>query len=143
MAMEIQGKLIKILAQVTGEGRNGAWTKQEFILETSEQYPKKVCISVWSEKINQLLRFQLGDEIRVSVNPESREYNERWFTELRAWRIDAAGQTGQASQGANPGTYQAPVAGSAPAPSAGAGQFQVASAGDDSFLSGDQEDLPF
>jgi hypothetical protein len=142
MAMEIQGKLIKVLAPITGEGRNGAWSKQEFVIETAEQYPKKICIAAWSEKISQLQRFQLGDDIRVSVNAESREYNERWFTELRAWKIDAAGAPVAANAGsyqsAAPSYQQAPPAQARPAT-----QFQTAPGGEDSFLGGDQDDLPF
>ncbi len=150
--MDIQGKLIKILAPVTGEGRNGAWTKQEFVIETAEQYPKKICVAAWSEKINQLQRFQLGDDIRVSVNAESREYNDRWYTELRAWKIDPAG-----AAAATPGSYQqqpsasyqqsAPGYQQAPAYEAKAAgrQFETAPAqGEDTFLGADQEDdLPF
>ncbi|MCC6768432.1 MAG: DUF3127 domain-containing protein [Bacteroidia bacterium] len=141
MAMDIQGKLIKIMAPVTGEGRTGAWTKQEFIIETADQYPKKVCISAWSDKISQIQRFQVGDDIRVSVNPESREYNERWYTELRAWKIDPVG-----SGAPHSGSYQnqaAPASHSA-APSTSGADFQTAPVASDSFLSGgDDTDLPF
>ena len=42
MALEINGKIIKILPQQSGTGRNGVWKKQDFILETNEQFPKKI-----------------------------------------------------------------------------------------------------
>lgn len=87
MALEITGKLYKVLPEVTGAGKNGSWVKQEFILETTEQYPKKVCCSAWGEKVS-IKGYQLGDELKVSFNIESREYNERWYTDLRAWKIE-------------------------------------------------------
>jgi len=87
--MEIQGKLIKKLDQQTGQGRNGSWVKQEFIIETLEQYPRKVCISLWGDKVKDLEPIQVGDQIKASINIESREFNGRWYTDVRAWRIEA------------------------------------------------------
>jgi hypothetical protein len=84
--MEITGKLINVLPEETGEGKNGPWRKQNFILETQEQYPKKVCITVWGDKIN-LNNFQENEVITASINIESREWNGRWFTDVKAWRV--------------------------------------------------------
>ncbi len=86
--MEVQGKLIKKLDKQTGEGKNGAWVKQEFILETQEQYPRKVCISLWGDKVKELDPIQPGETIKVSINIESREFNGRWYTDVRAWRVE-------------------------------------------------------
>jgi hypothetical protein len=91
MALEITGKLIKILPQQTGTGAKGGWAKQEFIIETTDQYPKKVCLSAWGEKVNDLEAFKPNDSIKVSFNLESREYNEKWYTDIRAWKIEKAG----------------------------------------------------
>lgn len=88
MALEIKGKLLQKLDVVTGEGRNGKWEKQEFIVETDDQYPKKVCISVWGEKLSMLEKIAEGDQVTVAINIESREYNSRWYTDVRAWRIE-------------------------------------------------------
>jgi len=85
--MEISGKIIELLEPVTGEGRNGPWKKQEFIIETQEEYPRKVCIAVWGDKIN-LSGFDINDQIKVSINIESREYNGRWYTDVKAWRAE-------------------------------------------------------
>jgi hypothetical protein len=84
--MEITGKLLNVLPEETGEGRNGPWRKQNFILETQEQYPKKVCITVWGDKIN-LGSFKDNEVITASINIESREYSGRWFTDVKAWRV--------------------------------------------------------
>jgi len=95
MAVELKGKLIKKLPVVTGEGKNGKWEKQEFIIETEEQYPKKICISVWNDKRSMLEHLVEGDIVNVSVNIESREYNSRWYTDIRAWRIEKEAEVGE------------------------------------------------
>jgi hypothetical protein len=88
MSVELKGRMIKKLPVVNGESRNGnKWEKQEFVIETEEQYPKKVCISVWGDRVRELEKFQEGDMVVASVNIESREYNERWYTDIRAWRL--------------------------------------------------------
>lgn len=86
---EISGKLIKKLNEVTGTGKNGTnWIKQEFVIETQEQYPKKVCLAAWGDRTQDLAQAQIGDSLKLQFSPESREYNERWYTELRAYRIE-------------------------------------------------------
>lgn len=84
--MDITGKLIQILPEETGEGRNGPWKKQNFIIETQEQFPKKVCITVWGDKID-LNSFGVDKMVTASINIESREYNGRWYTDVKAWRL--------------------------------------------------------
>jgi hypothetical protein len=90
--MDITGQLIKILPETTGQGAKGPWIKQEFVIETKEQYPKKACFSVWGDKVEILRKFSMNDMVKVSFNVESREHQTtgRWYTELRAWRIDRA-----------------------------------------------------
>ena len=97
MALELKGKLIEKLPAVRGEGRNGKWEKREFIIETDDQYPKKICISVWNDKLAMIENLVNGDVLNVSVNVESREYNSRWYTEIRAWKIDRIGEEGIAT----------------------------------------------
>lgn len=87
MSLDLKGQLIKKLPLTSGEGRNGKWEKQEFVIETEEQYPKKVCISLWGDKVKSLEGISEGDLVTVSVNIESREYNGRWYTDVRAWRL--------------------------------------------------------
>lgn len=88
--MELKGKVLQLLPVQTGQGKKGVWKKQEFILETQAQYPKKVCLSVWGDKIDQF-GLKPGDSVTVSVDLESREYNSRWYTEARAWKVEKAG----------------------------------------------------
>ncbi|MCF8367471.1 MAG: DUF3127 domain-containing protein [Bacteroidales bacterium] len=84
--MEITGKLVQVLPEEKGEGKNGPWKKQSFILETQDQFPKKVCITVWGDKVD-LGSFTENELITASINIESREYNNRWYTDVKAWRI--------------------------------------------------------
>lgn len=84
--MEITGKLLNVLPEETGEGRNGTWRKQSFVLETQDQYPKTVCITTWGDKIN-LGNFQVNEVITASINIESREFNNRWYTDVKAWKV--------------------------------------------------------
>ncbi|WP_028979971.1 DUF3127 domain-containing protein [Sporocytophaga myxococcoides] len=98
MALELTGKVVKILPEQTGSGKNGNWVKQEFVIETTnEQYPKKVCCSAWGDKAGIVKNLKSGDEVKVGINIESREYNERWYTDVRAWKIDTVGGGGQSS----------------------------------------------
>jgi len=90
MSMEIKGKVIQLLPTATGQGKKGQWKKQEFILETPGQYPKKVCLSIWGDKIEQF-SLVAGDNVNVTVDLESREYNGRWYTEARAWKLEKSG----------------------------------------------------
>jgi len=93
--MEISGRIHQMLPVQTGQGKNGTWKKQEFILETGDTYPKKVCIAVWGDKID-LGSYKPGDNVEVSFDVESREYNGRWYTDVKAWKITGKQQEGSA-----------------------------------------------
>ena len=74
--MELTGKIIQLLPEESGQSARGPWRKQQYILETEGQYPKKVCFMAWGDKIDEF-KIQEGDELVVSINIESREYNGR------------------------------------------------------------------
>ena len=84
--LEISGKIIELLASKSGQSANGEWRKQEYILETDGQYPKKVCFMAWGDKIDQF-DIKQGENLAVSVDLESREYNGRWYTDVKAWKV--------------------------------------------------------
>jgi Domain of unknown function (DUF3127) len=88
MALELSGRVIQVFPEQSGTGKNGQWVKQDFLIETQEQYPRKVCFSVWGEKAAVVKTLKAGTVINVSFNAESREFNNRWYTDLRAWKID-------------------------------------------------------
>jgi hypothetical protein len=70
-------------------GKNGAWSKCDFVIETLEQYPRKICISAWGDKSDNLeQQCPVGKTVKVAVNIESREFNDKWYTDVRAWRIE-------------------------------------------------------
>lgn len=95
MAMELEGRIARKLTVQTGTSARGAWSKQEFILEYQEgNFPSQVCMNVWGDdKVKELDRYQVGDKVKVSFNLSSREFNGRWYTDVRAWRIEPAAQT--------------------------------------------------
>jgi hypothetical protein len=90
LLMQLIAKLVQLLPLQTGTGKNGAWKKQDIIVETEGQYPKKVCVSIWGDKINESL-LQVGSQLNISFDVESREYNGRWYTDVKAWKIEAGG----------------------------------------------------
>ncbi|HUH13206.1 MAG TPA: DUF3127 domain-containing protein [Longimicrobiales bacterium] len=96
MDLQLTGKVTQVLEEQAGEGRNGPWRKQEFILETEGQYPKPVCIVQWGENIESF-GIEEGETITAHIDIQSREYNGRWYTDVKAWKVErpqAAGQKG-------------------------------------------------
>ena len=85
--MELEGKIIQINPPQSGESKNGPWKKQECIVETKSQYPKKVCVTVWGDRIDQF-NLQENEDVKLSIELESREYNNRWYTDVKAWRVE-------------------------------------------------------
>ena len=97
--MEITGKIIAVLPEKGGVAQSGKeWKSQEYVIETQEQYPKKCCFNVFgAEKISEM-NIQAGEEMTVYVNIDAREYNGRWYNDIRAWKVERNGQQPVASQ---------------------------------------------
>lgn len=114
--MDITGKLSELLPEQGGQGKTGnAWRKRSFVIETMDtQYPKKVCFDVWGDKIDQLQAVGIGEEIEVSFDIESREFNGKWYTNAKAWKFEKkqAGAPAPQAQGNAP----LPGAGTMPPP---------------------------
>ena len=91
--MELTAVISKVLPVVTGQGKNGEWRKQTVVIKTNGQYPKEVAFTVWGEKVTIP---QPGSTVTLSFDPESREHNGNYYTELRCWKIqvidEVAGQ---------------------------------------------------
>jgi hypothetical protein len=87
--MQLIAKLIQLLPLQTGVSKNGEWKKQDIIIETDGQYPKKVCISIWGDKI-QSHQLVVGNRLTIDFDIESREFNGRWYTDVKAWKIETA-----------------------------------------------------
>jgi hypothetical protein len=88
--MQLTAKLTQVLPLESGMGKNGEWKKQSIIVETDGQYPKKICITAWGDKINPS-QLQLGNTLTIDFDIESREFNGRWYTDVKAWKIETAG----------------------------------------------------
>lgn len=85
--MELSGKIYKAMPVESGEGKNGVWKKQQIIIETDGgKYPKKVAVQLWGDLTERI--FQEGADISVEFDVESREYNGKWYTDAKAWRIN-------------------------------------------------------
>ena len=136
MALELEGRIVRKLGVQSGTSARGAWSKQEFVFEYKEgNFPTQVCMNVWGEdKVRELDKYQVGDNVKVAFNLSSREYNGRWYTDVRAWRNEPAGSAPQQPGYAQPAPgYGAPAAPmSAPMPSA-----------DDMSSPLSEDDLPF
>ena len=95
MALSVKGKVEQLLKPESGVSRAGKeWKKQEFILETDEQFPKKVCFTLFGDKVDLASGLSQGQEVEVSFNLDSREYNGRWFTNANAWKIENVSDQG-------------------------------------------------
>ncbi len=93
MSLSVKGNIVSILNPESGVSRAGKeWSKQEFVIETQEQFPKKVCFTLFGDKTSLLNGISNGAEVEVSFNLESREYNGRWFHNINAWKIDTVQQ---------------------------------------------------
>jgi hypothetical protein len=87
--MEITGKIIQINPIEDGESNYGKWRKQEFLILTDSQFPKKVIFSLWGEKIKKFI-FKCGDKVDISFDLESNESKKskgKYFLEARAWMV--------------------------------------------------------
>jgi hypothetical protein len=89
MALSVKGRINQILKPENGVSKAGKeWSKQEFVIETDEQFPRKVCFTLFGDKISLMEGLAAGEEVEVAFNLESREYNGRWFHNINAWKID-------------------------------------------------------
>jgi len=118
----LEGKVIQLLPPQSGESTRGAWKKQDFVIETSENYPKKIAVVGFQDMADKVAALKEGDQVKVAINIESREYNSRWYTDVKAWKIDTIS------------------AGSAPATPAAPADDDITGV---NFSSDDGDDLPF
>lgn len=85
--MELSGKIIKILPLQTGQGKNGIWKKQDYLLEYGDQFPKQLCFNLWGDKIDQFSLTE-NENVTIQFDVESREFNGKYYTDVKAWRVD-------------------------------------------------------
>ena len=86
--MDITGRLIQLLPDVEGDSPRGHWVRGGFVIETDGEYPRKVAFTAFGEeRVAMAKNIPMGSPVQVTFNPESREFNEKWYTDLRASRI--------------------------------------------------------
>ena len=152
--MELQGKVIAVLPERSGVSARGEWISQSFVIETHEQYPKKLVFDVFGADRLAQFNIQSGEEIMVSFDIDAHEYNGRWFNNVRAWNVQKVDPNAVAGMmgGMQPGAAPFPPMGAAPAqsaaPAGGAtapfpSAQSAASAAPAADNSGSADDLPF
>jgi hypothetical protein len=108
--LELNGK-IKLITEVQeGTAKSGnAWKKCGFVVTTGGDYPKDIFFSVFGEeKVDNLLKFnKVGQDVDVSFNVDSREYNGKYYTDLQAWKIFGAGAKVEGDKPTNDGYSKA------------------------------------
>lgn len=93
--MEVIGKVVQLGTLTEGSSPRGPWKKQELIIETLEQFPKKICLMCWNDRVNDANGFFVGQTIKAQISIESREFNGKWYTDVRAIRLDVDQPTTQ------------------------------------------------
>ena len=94
--MELAGKVIAVLEPRGGVSKTGnEWKVQEYVIETHDQYPRRMCFDVFGADKIQQFNIQMGEELNVSFDIDAREWQGRWFTSIRAWKVERVGATQQ------------------------------------------------
>jgi hypothetical protein len=127
--MELSGKIIAVLPAREGVSKSGnPWKTQEYVLETHDQYPRKMCFNLFgADKIDQF-NIQLGEELTVLFDIDCRQWQDRWFNDIRAWKVERVGAQAPVAQPVNESAAPFPPVSAAPV----------------DFSAGDEkDDLPF
>ena len=95
--MEITGKIIAVLPPKQGvsQSTGNAWMCQDYVLETQEMYPKKVCFNVFGAEKIQEMNIQLGETLTVSLEINASEYQGKWYNQVRGWKVVRVAAQGQ------------------------------------------------
>ncbi len=132
--MELQGRIIVVENERSGVSARGEWKAQSFVLETHDNYPRKMLFDVFGADRLAQYAIKAGDEVLVSFDIDAREYNGRWFNSIRAWNVQKIDPAAAVAAGQTPAAAPQPgaPAGGATAP------FPPAPEGE-----GSADDLPF
>lgn len=127
-ALELEGKILHKLPAQSGQSARGNWARQDFVVEYPDgNFNSQALFSAWGEdKVNDLARFNEGDSVKVSFNVRAREYNGKWFNDLRVWRLTRPGQQAPAAGAPAPAASQAPVYQDVPAQAASQAPYLAA-----------------
>lgn len=124
--MEITGKITYVLPERSGTSARGEWKAQSFVVETKDQYPRKMVFDVFGAERLQRFNIKSGDEVTVFFDIDAHEYQGRWFNNIRAYDVShldaAAAQAAGQAAAADPQTTQAALAPFPPAQPDAAGE---------------------
>jgi len=98
--LRIFGRVLEIAEPITGNMGESVWTKQDFVIETIDRYPKSIQLSCWGANTIYLERVAVGDLVNCNINLSSKKSGDRWFTEVTAWRVDVDVAAMKAEKGA-------------------------------------------
>lgn len=109
--MEITGKIIAALPERSGVSAStgNQWKTGAYVLETMEQYPKRICFEVFGTDKLQQFAIQIGEIVTISFDVDAHEYQGRWFNSIRAWKVIRPGYQANAqapAQATTPPPYQ-------------------------------------
>ena len=99
--MEFSGKIIAILQPKSGVAKatGNQWRAQEYVIENHDQYPKKMCFEVFgADKIDQFA-IQMGEQLNVSFDIDARQWQDRGFNSIRAWKVERVAAGAPAGSG--------------------------------------------
>ncbi|MDD2613111.1 MAG: DUF3127 domain-containing protein [Bacteroidales bacterium] len=104
--MELKGIIKKVLPLQTGEGKNGVWKKQEFVMEYGDAYPKLVCFNLWGDNVEKH-KLKIDDDVTISFDVESKEFNGKYYTTITEWKVSANDNAVKSNENLTPGPSRA------------------------------------
>ena len=137
--MELTGRIIAVMEPRSGvSARTGnSWMTREYVIEVPGQYPKRCVFNIFGEDRIKQFNIQMNEDITIQFDIDAREYNGRWFNDIRAYNV----VRGQAAPMAGAPVAGAPVASPfPPQQAAAAAPFPPAQ---EPASEGSADDLPF
>ena len=88
--MEIKGRILAVLEEKSGTSQRTGnnWRCGQYVLETIEQYPKNILFEVFGEEKIHSMNIHIGEELTVFFDVDAREYNGKWYNQIRAWKVE-------------------------------------------------------
>lgn len=97
--LEMTGKVIAILDKKSGTSKAGKeWVSQEYVIETSDQYPRKCCFSIFGEEKIAACNIKIGETITAYLDIDARQWEQRWYNSISAWKIERPSDAGAQEQ---------------------------------------------
>ncbi|MDR2912946.1 MAG: DUF3127 domain-containing protein [Alistipes sp.] len=145
--MEFEGVVFRKLPEMSGTSAKGAWKKQDVVFELPSEFSRKICVTFFGDRAEDAAALSEGETVNVSVNVESREYNGKWYTDVKAWKIVRGGGSGAGAGsggGSGSGAYGASGSGYGGGSGSGSGYGSSGSGSGSSSGSGGRfEGAPF